>query len=58
MNEKSIEASLKRVTAPAPDPEARLRAKRAALEEFYLGPLSGEGGVQFAQVGFEGFWLL
>jgi len=34
MNEKSIEASLKRMIAPAPDPEARLRAKRAALEEF------------------------
>jgi Ca-activated chloride channel family protein len=34
MNEKSFEAKLKRVSAPAPDPEARLRAKRAALEEF------------------------
>jgi Ca-activated chloride channel family protein len=34
MNDKSIEARLARVTAPDPDPEARLRAKRAALEEF------------------------
>jgi len=34
MNEKSFEAKLARVNAPAPDPEARLRAKRAALEEF------------------------
>ncbi len=34
MNEKSFEAKLARVSAPAPDPEARLRAKRAALEEF------------------------
>src|SRR6476469_3561340 len=34
MNDKSFEAKLARVSAPAPDPEARLRAKRAALEEF------------------------
>jgi Ca-activated chloride channel homolog len=34
MNEKSIETRLARVTAPAPDPQARLRAKRVALEEF------------------------
>ncbi|HEV7609742.1 MAG TPA: von Willebrand factor type A domain-containing protein [Steroidobacteraceae bacterium] len=34
MNEKSLEAKLARVSAPAPDPEARLRAKRAALAEF------------------------
>jgi Ca-activated chloride channel family protein len=34
MNEKAFEAKLARVKAPAPDPEARLRAKRAALEEF------------------------
>ena len=34
MNERSFEAKLKRVSAPAPDAEARLRAKRAALEEF------------------------
>ena len=34
MNEKSFEAKLARMSAPAPDPEARLRAKRAALEEF------------------------
>jgi Ca-activated chloride channel family protein len=34
MNENSIEAKLARVTAPAPDPAARLEAKRAALAEF------------------------
>ncbi|MEO8018310.1 MAG: von Willebrand factor type A domain-containing protein [Pseudomonadota bacterium] len=34
MNEKSMEARLARMSAPAPDPEARLRAKRAALAEF------------------------
>jgi len=34
MNDKSFEAKLARVSAPAPDPAARLRAKRAALEEF------------------------
>jgi Ca-activated chloride channel homolog len=34
MNDKSFEAKLARVSAPVPDPAARLRAKRAALEEF------------------------
>jgi Ca-activated chloride channel family protein len=34
MNEQSNEAALRRMTAPPPDPRARLLAKRAALEEF------------------------
>jgi Ca-activated chloride channel family protein len=34
MNENSFEAKLARMSAPVPDPEARLKAKRAALEEF------------------------
>jgi hypothetical protein len=34
MKEHDIEAAFKRLQAPAPDPEVRLRAKRAALEEF------------------------
>jgi len=46
MNEKSFEASLKRVTAPAPDPAARLRAKRAALEEFERVHAANQGVAQ------------
>jgi Ca-activated chloride channel family protein len=34
MNERNIEKTLKDLQAPAPDPMARLRAKRAALAEF------------------------
>ncbi len=34
MKEQSTESTLRQVTAPAPDPQARLRAKRAALAEF------------------------
>jgi Ca-activated chloride channel homolog len=34
MTERNIEKSLKDLQAPAPDPMARLRAKRAALAEF------------------------
>jgi Ca-activated chloride channel homolog len=34
MNERNIENTLKDIQAPAPDPVARLRAKRAALAEF------------------------
>jgi Ca-activated chloride channel family protein len=51
MNDKSFEAKLARVSAPAPDPAARLRAKRAALEEFARGQAANPAGVANAEAG-------
>jgi Ca-activated chloride channel family protein len=56
MNEKSFEAKLKRVSAPAPDPEARLRAKRAALEEFARLHAANQVAEKTSSAPSKGFW--
>ena len=56
MNEKSFEAKLKRVSAPAPDPEARLRAKRAALEEFARVHAANQAAEKTSEAASKGLW--
>src|SRR5690349_5788390 len=63
MNDKSFEAKLARVSAPAPDPAARLRAKRAALEEFARAQAANqasaantEAGEKSSESGSKGLW--
>jgi Ca-activated chloride channel homolog len=56
MNEKSFEAKLARVKAPAPDPAARLKAKRAALEEFARVQASNEESANSSAKGSKGLW--
>ncbi|HEU4779651.1 MAG TPA: VWA domain-containing protein [Steroidobacteraceae bacterium] len=56
MNEKTVEAKLARVIAPAPDPEARLRAKRAALEEFARVQAANPQGAKLSPDGSKGLW--
>ena len=57
MNEKSFEAKLARISAPAPDPEARLRAKRAALEEFARVQAANQAGATSTSAsGSKGLW--
>src|SRR5690349_11766402 len=63
MNDKSFEAKLARVSAPAPDPAARLRAKRAALEEFARAQAANqasaantEAGEKTSDSGSKGLW--
>jgi Ca-activated chloride channel family protein len=60
MKEDDVAIALKRLQAPAPDPEARLRAKRAAMAEFEKAQASGAGRVAPAAGApnnvFQGFW--
>ena len=56
MNEKSFEAKLARVSAPAPDPEAGLRAKRAALEEFARVHAANQAAEQASEAVSKGLW--
>jgi len=56
MNEKSFESKLARVNAPAPDPEARLRAKRAALEEFARVRAANQDAVPISEPAPKGLW--
>ena len=56
MNEKSFEAKLARVSAPAPDPEARLRAKRAALEEFARMHAANQATEETSGAPSKGLW--
>jgi len=57
MNDKSFEAKLARVSAPAPDPAARLRAKRAALEEFACAQTVNQSAKQkTSDDGSKGLW--
>src|SRR5690349_3204582 len=63
MNDKSFEAKLARVSAPAPDPAARLRAKRAALEEFARAQAANqasaantEAGEKSSDAGSKNWW--
>ncbi len=56
MNEKSFEAKLARVSAPAPDPAARLRAKRAALEEFARVHAAKEAAEKTSEAASKGLW--
>jgi Ca-activated chloride channel family protein len=56
MNEKSTEAKLARMVAPAPDPEARLRAKRAALEEFARVHAVNAGAANTSEASSKGLW--
>jgi Ca-activated chloride channel family protein len=56
MNEKSFEAKLARVKAPAPDPEARLRAKRAALEEFARVNTANQDAAKDSEASSKGLW--
>ena len=56
MNEKSTEARLQRVKAPAPDPAARLRAKRAALEEFARVHAANQTAAKSPEATGKGFW--
>jgi Ca-activated chloride channel family protein len=56
MNEKSFEAKLARVSAPAPDPGARLRAKRAALEEFARVHAANQGAEKTSEAASKGLW--
>src|SRR6188508_2887927 len=56
MNDKSFEAKLARVSAPAPDPAARLRAKRAALEEFARVQAAHQASEKTSEAGAKGFW--
>ncbi len=56
MNDKSIEARLARVTAPAPDPEARLRAKRVALEEFARIHAANQNAAATSEAQPKGLW--
>jgi hypothetical protein len=56
MNEKSFEAKLARMSAPAPDPEVRLRAKRAALEEFARVQAANQAGATPSEAGSKGLW--
>ena len=56
MNEKSFEAKLARVSAPAPDPEARLRAKRAALEEFARVHAANQATEKTSEAPSKGLW--
>ena len=56
MNEKSFEAKLARVSAPAPDPEARLRAKRAALEEFARVHAANQAAEKASEAVSKGLW--
>ena len=56
MNEKSFEAKLARVSAPAPDPEARLRAKRAALEEFARVQAANPAAGKTSEAASKGLW--
>ena len=56
MNEKSFEAKLARVSAPAPDPEARLRAKRAALEEFARVHAANQAAEKTSEAASKGLW--
>jgi Ca-activated chloride channel family protein len=43
-----VESTLKNLQAPAPDPEARLRAKRAALAEFERAQASNQSPIERA----------
>jgi hypothetical protein len=45
MNQQDIAAALKRIAAPEPGPEAKLRAKRAALAELFLTTCSKFCGI-------------
>ena len=56
MNEKSFEAKLARLSAPAPDPEARLRAKRAALEEFARVHAANQDSEKTSADASKGLW--
>jgi Ca-activated chloride channel family protein len=56
MNEKSFEAKLARVSAPAPDPAARLRAKRAALEEFARVHAAKQADEKTSEAASKGLW--
>jgi Ca-activated chloride channel family protein len=57
MNEKSFEAKLARVSAPAPDPAARLKAKRAALEEFARMQVANQESAKSTSAsGSKGLW--
>ena len=56
MNEKSFEAKLARVSAPAPDPTARLRAKRAALEEFARVHAANQAVDSASDAASKGLW--
>ncbi|HEU5137966.1 MAG TPA: von Willebrand factor type A domain-containing protein [Steroidobacteraceae bacterium] len=56
MNEKSFESKLARVNAPAPDPEARLRAKRAALEEFARVQAANQDADPVSESASKGLW--
>ena len=56
MNEKSTEAKLARIVAPAPDPEARLRAKRAALEEFARVHAANQKAGKTSDATSKGLW--
>jgi len=57
MNENSFEAKLARMSAPAPDPEARLKAKRAALEEFArVQAANQESAKSTSASGSKGLW--
>src|SRR5436189_2731172 len=56
MNEKSFEAKLARVSAPAPDPAARLRAKRAALEEFARVHAAKQAAEKTSEAASKGLW--
>jgi Ca-activated chloride channel homolog len=56
MNEKSFEAKLARVSAPAPDPAARLRAKRAALEEFARAHAAKQAAEETSEAASKGLW--
>jgi len=60
MNTQSIERQLQQIDPPAPDPEARLRARRAALQEFdrlhqQADRKSANRGWQFPKLWLGGF---
>jgi Ca-activated chloride channel family protein len=56
MNEKSFETKLARVIAPAPDPGARLKAKRAALEEFARVHAANQDALPDSESQSKGLW--
>jgi Ca-activated chloride channel family protein len=56
MNARSFEYQLRNTAPPTPDPEARLRARRAALEEFERIHVQHRKPVAPARSGFRGFF--
>jgi Ca-activated chloride channel homolog len=56
MNDRSFEANLARLSAPAPDPAARLRAKRVALEEFARAHAAGQDAEKASEAPSKGLW--